>query len=27
LLPKVWQSLRARGPAGLLRDIRLYFRL
>ncbi len=25
LLPKVWQSLRARGPAGLLRDIRTYF--
>jgi glycosyltransferase involved in cell wall biosynthesis len=24
LLPKAWQSLRARGPAGLLRDIRLY---
>jgi glycosyltransferase involved in cell wall biosynthesis len=24
LLPKVWQSLRARGAAGLLRDIRLY---
>jgi glycosyltransferase involved in cell wall biosynthesis len=27
LLPKAWQSLRARGPAGLLRDIRLYFKL
>ncbi|MCC6192155.1 MAG: glycosyltransferase family 1 protein [Anaerolineales bacterium] len=24
LLAKAWQSLRARGPAGLLRDIRLY---
>ena len=24
LMPKVWQSLRARGLAGLLRDIRLY---